>query len=90
MEAGAALSILKRLGCAARLEAGVITAIPPSHRFDIIIEEDLIEELARVHGYAGIPALPPPAPAMMLARPEARRTPSAIRRLLAGRPTRLN
>ncbi|MBS0433124.1 MAG: phenylalanine--tRNA ligase subunit beta [Proteobacteria bacterium] len=39
---------------------------PPSRRFDIEREEDLIEEVARIHGYAEIPArLPagePPAP----------------------------
>jgi phenylalanyl-tRNA synthetase beta chain len=36
---------------------------PPSRRFDIGIEEDLIEEVARIHGYDTIPAsLPPGAP----------------------------
>ena len=29
--------------------------IPPSRRFDIAIEEDLIEEIARIHGYDEIP-----------------------------------
>lgn len=29
--------------------------VPPSHRFDINIEADLIEELARIHGYDAIP-----------------------------------
>ena len=29
---------------------------PPTYRFDLAIEEDLIEELARVHGYDYIPA----------------------------------
>ena len=28
---------------------------PPSHRFDISIEADLIEEVARIHGYDSIP-----------------------------------
>ena len=36
---------------------------PPSYRFDIAIEEDLIEELARIHGYDRIPATLPAAPA---------------------------
>ena len=39
---------------------------PPSRRFDIFAEEDLIEEVARIHGYDAVPArLPagaPPAP----------------------------
>ena len=32
---------------------------PPSYRFDIEIEEDLIEEVARVYGFERIPAEPP-------------------------------
>jgi len=80
-----ATSILGRLGCAPKLGKGSIEATPPCHRFDIAIEEDLIEELARVHGYANIPPLAPPAPAVMLTRTESGRTPSDIRRLLADR-----
>ncbi|MCL5669496.1 MAG: phenylalanine--tRNA ligase subunit beta [Gammaproteobacteria bacterium] len=34
---------------------------PPAHRFDIGIEPDLIEELARIHGYARLPAQHPQA-----------------------------
>ena len=30
-------------------------AVPPTHRFDIAIEADLIEEVARVHGYDRLP-----------------------------------
>jgi phenylalanyl-tRNA synthetase beta chain len=30
-------------------------AVPPSHRFDIAIEVDLIEEVARIHGYDSLP-----------------------------------
>ena len=30
-------------------------AVPPSHRFDLTIEADLIEEIARIHGYDAIP-----------------------------------
>ncbi|MGE4111993.1 MAG: phenylalanine--tRNA ligase subunit beta [Burkholderiales bacterium] len=85
LDAGAATSILERLGCTPKVQGGKIAAVPPSFRFDITIEEDLIEELARVHGYANIPALPPPAPAVMLHRDEAGRTPAAVRRLLADR-----
>jgi len=81
----AAISILERLGCSPSINNETITAVPPSHRFDIAIEEDLIEELARVYGYANIPALPPPAPTVMLPRAEAIRPPNAVRRLLAGR-----
>ena len=39
---------------------------PPSFRFDLAIEADLIEELARLHGYDNIPALAPHAAMTML------------------------
>ena len=58
---------------------------PPSHRYDIAIEEDLIEEIARLHGYDNIPAPPPQARCEMLPLPETNRTPMQVRRLLAER-----
>ena len=33
----------------------ILGVIPPSHRFDIAIEQDLIEEVGRIHGYDNIP-----------------------------------
>jgi phenylalanyl-tRNA synthetase beta chain len=65
----------------AQNEAFVVT--PPSFRFDIEIEEDLVEEVARVHGFERIPARPPRAPAVMRAQPEAYRSPHALRQRLA-------
>lgn len=58
---------------------------PPSHRFDIAIEEDLIEEIARLHGYDNIPAPPPTARCEMLPQPETKRSAMTLRHLLAGR-----
>lgn len=58
---------------------------PPSYRFDIEIEEDLVEELARLHGYDNIPALAPQGTLAMLPRPEARRDLWQVRRLVADR-----
>lgn len=53
-------NILRRLGCAVSAQApGLWQVTPPSWRFDLAIEEDLIEELARVHGYARLPAVRP-------------------------------
>jgi len=62
-------------------ETFVVT--PPSFRFDIEIEEDLVEEVARVHGFERIPARPPRAPIAMRAQREARRSPHALRQRLA-------
>jgi len=64
---------------------GDFVVTPPSHRFDIAIEEDLIEELARLHGYDNIPAPPPQARMAMLPQTESRRSTADVRRLLAGR-----
>jgi phenylalanyl-tRNA synthetase beta chain len=47
--------ILQRLELAVRTDADGWVATPPSHRFDLEIEEDLIEEVARIHGYDRIP-----------------------------------
>ena len=58
---------------------------PPSFRFDIAIEEDLIEEVARIYGYENIPVAVPRAPAVMLPVPEATRDAAAVRSLLAAR-----
>jgi phenylalanyl-tRNA synthetase beta chain len=83
IEAQAAVSILERLGCQPRLIGDVITAVPPSYRFDIAIEEDLIEELARIHGYNRIPAALPAAHSALLPVAENRRGSAAVRRQLA-------
>jgi len=75
--------IFRRLGLEFSQEPGVFTVTPPSYRFDIEIEEDLIEEIARVYGFENIPALPPVAPNMMRIAPENTRSLFAIRRQLA-------
>jgi len=58
---------------------------PPPFRFDLEIEEDLIEEVARMVGFDNIPALPPKARAAMLVTPETRRSLFDLRDILAGR-----
>ncbi len=56
---------------------------PPSYRFDIEIEEDLIEEIARVYGFENIPALPPVAASAMRVPPENTRSLFKVRRQMA-------
>ena len=46
---------LQRLGCIVTVKAeGEWSVIPPSHRYDMAIYQDLIEEVARIHGYDNI------------------------------------
>jgi phenylalanyl-tRNA synthetase beta chain len=79
--------IFSRLGLA-HTRAGhaqdeVFTVTPPSFRFDLEIEEDLIEEVARVWGFERIPAQPPRAVAAMRAPLESERSLHALRHRLA-------
>jgi phenylalanyl-tRNA synthetase beta chain len=75
--------IFTRLGLPFEREEGRFTVSAPSYRFDIEIEEDLIEEVARVYGFENIPALPPVAPSAMLIEPENTRSLFAVRHQLA-------
>jgi len=58
---------------------------PPSWRFDIQIEEDLIEEVVRVIGFDKLPKRAPKAPVASHVRPEAQRSLYAVRRAVAAR-----
>ena len=60
-------------------QGNLFVVSPPSHRFDLQIEEDLIEEVARVVGFDTIEARPPKAELKMQTRPEAARSPMEIR-----------
>ena len=75
--------IFTRLGLQFTQLPGEFMVTPPSYRFDIEIEEDLIEEVARVYGFENIPALPPVAANAMLIAPENQRSLFAVRRLVA-------
>jgi len=72
-----------RLGLPFSHEPGLFTVTPPSYRFDIEIEEDLIEEVARVYGFENIPELPPIAANMMRIAPESKRSSFRVRHQLA-------
>jgi phenylalanyl-tRNA synthetase beta chain len=75
--------VFRRLGMPFTEEAGRLNVTPPSWRFDIAIEEDLIEEVIRVHGYDKLPATDPLAPVAPRVRSEARRGAHALRHTLA-------
>jgi len=51
-------TILRRLGMDVEWKGDRWTVTAPSSRFDIEIEEDLIEEVARIYGYDAIPEAP--------------------------------
>ena len=74
---------LKRLGLPVVEGEGTLTVSPPPYRFDLIIEEDLIEEVARMVGYDNLPTTPPLGPITPKLRPEAQRSRFAVRRALA-------
>ena len=75
--------IFNRLGLPFTQQDGVFEVSAPSYRFDIEIEEDLIEEVARVYGFENIPAVAPVAANTMLAAPENIRSLFAVRHQLA-------
>jgi phenylalanyl-tRNA synthetase beta chain len=64
--AGEMAAIFTRLGLTHTQTAQTFVVTPPSYRFDIEIEEDLIEEIARIYGFDNIPALPPIARCRLL------------------------
>jgi phenylalanyl-tRNA synthetase beta chain len=78
------VTALQKLGLDGQVADGVITVTPPSHRFDLQIEEDLIEEVARMIGFDQLPHTPPVAPMTAKLRPESERSPFAVRRMMAG------
>ena len=77
--------IFERLGLAFEFDGERFSVTPPSYRFDIEIEEDLIEEVARIYGFEKIPARPPMAANAMRATNETRRSIHTIRHALAAR-----
>ncbi|WP_348945749.1 phenylalanine--tRNA ligase subunit beta [Chitinibacter sp. FCG-7] len=79
------VALLQGLGLASELAGDVITVRPPSYRFDIEIEEDLIEEVARVFGYDNIPVQPSNARSAMLPQPGHLRSKNVLKQIIAGR-----
>ena len=77
--------ILTRLGMSVQCNGDEFSVTPPSYRFDIQIEEDLIEEVARVHGYEKIQPLPQQSLMNILPQSEAQRPLAKLRQVLVMR-----
>ncbi|PKF63687.1 phenylalanine--tRNA ligase subunit beta [Psychromonas sp. psych-6C06] len=77
--------ILTQLGCDVETTENSWTVVAPTYRFDMEIEEDLIEEVARVYGYNNIPNIAPQAALTMPAHNEAALKLSKIRDVLVNR-----
>ncbi|MDF2784301.1 MAG: pheT [Pantoea eucrina] len=74
--------ILTRLGCEVTQGEGEWKAVAPSWRFDMAIEEDLVEEVARVYGYNNIPDVPVKASLIMTQHREASLSLKRVKTLL--------
>ena len=79
------LDTFKRLGMPVRDLGDALEVTPPPYRFDLSLEEDLIEEVARLYGFDKLPALPPQAAAAMNIAPESRRSVLGFKQLMAAR-----
>jgi phenylalanyl-tRNA synthetase beta chain len=85
LDAAQIAALLARLQFSYTQQDAVFTVTPPSYRFDLTLEVDLIEELARIYGYDNIPALPPQGALVMLPHSETQRPAARLRQLLVAR-----
>ncbi|CAI0841982.1 phenylalanine--tRNA ligase subunit beta [Serratia fonticola] len=74
--------ILRRLGCQVTEQGDNWLAVAPSWRFDMEIEEDLVEEVARVYGYNNIPDVPVRADLVMTKHRESDLTLKRVKTML--------
>lgn len=82
IEAARVKDMLERLGMQVQTSNDDYTVQAPSYRFDIAIEEDLIEEVARIYGYNNIENTAPLARLNMNARPENQLATGALKQSL--------
>lgn len=77
--------ILRALGLGVEATADGWVVVAPTRRFDLAIEEDLIEEIARIHGYDALPTTLPGGATRIAAPSETMLDEPAIRRQLVAR-----
>ncbi len=85
MQADEVVAILKRLEMQVTAVEDGWQVTPPSFRFDIAIEADLLEELVRIYGYNNIPRTQPVYQAQMKAQTEFEILTSTLRSALVNR-----
>ena len=78
-------ALLQRLQFKFEQQGDDFHVTPPSYRFDLSLEVDLIEEIARIAGYDNIPAQPPQTAVMMVPQTETLRSVSHMRQLMVAR-----
>ena len=77
--------ILRALGLDVAATADGWQVVVPTRRFDLGLEEDLIEEIARIHGYDALPATLPGGATRIVAPIEGRVEDTAVRRQMTAR-----
>lgn len=77
------VEVFERLGLHTEAGDGRLSVTPPPWRFDLAIEEDLVEEVVRVVGLHRLPVTPPQAPVTARSRSESRASAHQIRHALA-------
>jgi phenylalanyl-tRNA synthetase beta chain len=78
-------AVFDRLGFTYAVDGDAFVVNPPTWRFDLAIEEDFVEEVARIHGYAAIPATIGRHGLHMLPAPESLRTSALLKTRLVDR-----
>ncbi|MGH8659255.1 MAG: phenylalanine--tRNA ligase subunit beta [Gammaproteobacteria bacterium] len=76
---------LRRLGMSVEEKESGLRVTPPSFRFDVRIEADVIEEVVRAHGYQQVPSHVPSAHMSMAQRPEAEIHLARVKQVLVDR-----